>query len=297
MDQQYNLNKPMDSLAQLHHILVIEDPSFEREILLDGATYSIGRHSSNDIVLSCQKTSRNHATLLRRTDVKTSKYSYWILDGDLQGNRSRNGIYINGKKSLVHELKQGDVIQFSGDAQARYKISSNLTDRSSTSDYNHDSSTRNHDSSTRLQVSKNTLTNKETIIISPSEAIISSKSSEYSHQTSIAELTFQPIIEIDLSGNITFINSAGLIHFKDIYHQQLNHPLFDNLISQFQNQDKNVITREIEINGKTFLQNAHYLPEKKAIISFIADLSQQKDLEAQFKDKTAIYNSIVQQIS
>ena len=290
MDQQYNLDKTMDSLAQLHHIFVIEDPSFEREILLDSATYSIGRHSSNDIVLSCQKTSRNHATLLRRTDVKTNKYSYWILDGDLQGNRSRNGIFINGKKSLVHELKQGDVIQFSGDAQARYKISSNLTDKNSTSDYN-------HDGSTRLQVSKNTLTNKETIVIPPSEAIITSKPSEYSHQTSIAELSFQPIIEIDLSGNITFINSAGLIHFKDIYHQQLNHPLFDNLISQFQNQDKNVITREIEINGKNFLQNAHYLAEKKAIISFIADLTQQKDLEAQFEDKTAIYNSIVQQIS
>ena len=95
----------MDSLDRVHHILVIEDPSFKREINLDAATYSLGRHSSNDIVLSCQKTSRNHATLLRRTDVKTNKFAYWILDGDLQGNRSRNGIYVNGKKTLVHELK------------------------------------------------------------------------------------------------------------------------------------------------------------------------------------------------
>ncbi|MGL5793946.1 MAG: FHA domain-containing protein, partial [Waterburya sp.] len=116
----------MDILEPVHHVLIIEDPSFERAITLDAATYSIGRHSSNDIVLSCQKTSRNHATLLRRTDVKTNKCSYWILDGDLQGNRSRNGIFINGKKSLVHELKPGDIIQFSGDAQAKYKTTSNL---------------------------------------------------------------------------------------------------------------------------------------------------------------------------
>lgn len=290
MEQQYNLDKMMDSLGQLYHILVIEDPSFEREILLDAATYSIGRHSSNDIVLSCQKTSRNHATLLRRTDVKTNKYSYWILDGDLQGNRSRNGIYINGKKSLVHELKQGDIIQFSGDAQARYKISSSLPSKNSKADHQNDNYNRS-------QVNKNTLTNKETIVISPSEAIITDKYSESLHQTSFAELSFQPIIEIDLSGNITYINSAGLIHFKDIYRQQLNHPLFENLIYQFQNQDKNVITREVNIGDNFFLQNAHYLPENNVIISFIVNLTQQKKIETKLEDKKAVYNNIVQQIS
>ncbi|MEL7408392.1 MAG: FHA domain-containing protein, partial [Cyanobacteria bacterium J06558_2] len=121
MDTKYNQNQTMESLEQQYHILVIEDPSFVREIQLDAATYTIGRHSSNDIVLSCQKTSRNHATLLRRTDVKTNQCSYWILDGDLQGNRSRNGIYINGKKSLVHELKSGDIVLFSSDASIKYQ--------------------------------------------------------------------------------------------------------------------------------------------------------------------------------
>ncbi|MEO0011875.1 MAG: hypothetical protein RLZZ535_264, partial [Cyanobacteriota bacterium] len=122
MNTNYNQTQKMD-LEQIHHLLLIEDPSFVREIQLDAATYSIGRHSSNDIVLSCQKTSRNHATILRRTDQKTNQCSYWILDGDLQGNRSRNGIYINGKKALVHELQSGDVIHFSGDASVSYKIS------------------------------------------------------------------------------------------------------------------------------------------------------------------------------
>ncbi|MEN9565867.1 MAG: hypothetical protein RLZZ69_1063 [Cyanobacteriota bacterium] len=122
MNTNYHQNQKMD-LEQVHHILLIEDPSFVREIELDATTYSIGRHSSNDIVLSCQKTSRNHGTILRRTDLKTNQCSYWILDGDLQGNRSRNGIYINGKKALVHELQSGDVIHFSGDASVSYKIS------------------------------------------------------------------------------------------------------------------------------------------------------------------------------
>ncbi|MEO1340298.1 MAG: FHA domain-containing protein, partial [Cyanobacteria bacterium J06635_13] len=133
MDTNYSQTQKMD-LAQTHHILVVEDPSFVREIQLDAATYSIGRHSSNDIVLSCQKTSRNHATLLRRTDVKTNQCSYWILDGDLQGNRSRNGIYINGKKGLVHELQSGDVVHFSGDASVKYKTSTEPLNNTSQSD-------------------------------------------------------------------------------------------------------------------------------------------------------------------
>ena len=94
-----------------NHVLIIEDPSFKKTVVLEEATYSLGRHSSNDIIVTAQKVSRHHATLLRRTDVKTNQYSYWILDGDLQGNRSRNGIYINGKKCLVHELKHGDLIK------------------------------------------------------------------------------------------------------------------------------------------------------------------------------------------
>ncbi len=295
MDKQYNLDKTMDISAQVHHILVIEDPSFEKEINLDGATYSIGRHSSNDIVLSCQKTSRNHATLLRRTDVKTNNYSYWILDGDLQGNRSRNGIYINGKKSLVHELKQGDVIQFSGDAQAKYKITTHLPENiSTTNDKDPDV--------TRLQIDNKPLVNKDTvnkdtIVATPQKAIDSSQSWESSRQNSFAELSPQPIIEIDLSGNITYINSAGIINFQEIYHQKLNHPLLENLTAQYHNQEENIIIREVKIGKKTFLQNAHYLSEKKVIRNYLVDITHQKDLVSQLEYQVELYNKIVEQVS
>ena len=290
MDKQYNQDKMMDSSAQVHHVLVIEDSSLEREIILDGATYSIGRHSSNDIVLSCQKTSRNHATLLRRTDVKTNKYSYWILDGDLQGNRSRNGIYINGKKSLVHELQQGDVIQFSGDAQATYKITTSLTDKISRTDYE-------EDNVTNLQINNQPLIDKDTMVAIPPEVVDHSKSGKSSRQASFTELSPQAIIEIDLSGNITYINSAGIINFKDIDHQKLNHPLLENLISQYHNQDKNIITREVKIGNQVYLQNAHYLPENKVIRNYVLDITKQKDLETKLQDKITLYNKIVQQIS
>ena len=201
MDTHTNQNQIMD-LDQVHHILVVEDPSFVREIQLDAATYSIGRHSSNDIVLSCQKTSRNHATLLRRTDVKTNQCSYWILDGDLQGNRSRNGIYINGKKSLVHELQPGDVVHFSGDASVRYRTAAQaLNNQEQGKDYEQPNLVA--PVATNDVVSRDTFINKETFVApEPEPNYRISKPLESSEQNSLAELSPHPIFEIDLYGNI-----------------------------------------------------------------------------------------------
>lgn len=288
----------MDSLDQTHHVLVIEDPSFRREINLDAATYSIGRHSGNDIVLSCQKTSRNHATLLRRTDVKTNKFSYWVLDGDLQGNRSRNGIYINGKKTLVHELKNKDVIQFSGDAHAIYEVSSDLPSNASRGSVNENLSNLS-------QPVDNSFLNKETFV-TPLAAKPSSDNSknvalDSSRQISLTELSPQPIIEIDLYGNITYINSAGIINFKNIHYQKLNHPLLENLISIYHQGKDNIVNREITIGDKTFWQTAHYLPENKVIRNYIVDITKQKQLEAKLEaeveNKADIYQKIAQHVT
>ena len=282
----------MDSLDRVHHVLIIEDPSFQREINLDAATYSLGRHSSNDIVLSCQKTSRNHATLLRRTDVKTNKYAYWILDGDLQGNRSRNGIYVNGKKTLVHELKNEDVIQFSGDARARYKVTTELPVNSDED---------NNVGESEVFVGENISISKETISVPSPEPIITSSKSLIptdSRQISLTELSPQPIIEIDLYGNITYINSAGIINFNDIHHQKLNHPILADLISLYHQKDSdNVVNREVTINEKTFFQTSHYLPDNRVIRNYIVDITRQKSLESEIQYKTNLYNQVSQHIA
>ncbi|MBE9043969.1 EAL domain-containing protein [Pleurocapsales cyanobacterium LEGE 10410] len=276
----------MDSSDLVHHILVIEDPAFVREIHLNAATYSLGRHSSNDIVFSCQKTSRNHATLLRRTDVKTNLCSYWILDGDLQGNRSRNGIYINGKKSLVHELKPGDVVQFSADAIAKYKITSELPNNVIES----------KDLVDNLPKVRDTAVNKETVVSLNENPRNKSKRLE-SQQTALTELSPQPIIEIDLYGNITYINSAGIVNFKDIHHQKLSHPILKNLITQNDAARDSLTVREVQVDNKTFRQTAHRLPEKKVIRSYIVDISNEKTLARELQQNKLLYDQIVQQIT
>ena len=284
----------MNNLEQVRHILVIEDPIFRRTISLDGATYSIGRHSSNDIVLSCQKTSRHHATLLRRTDVKTNDHAYWILDGDLQGNRSRNGIYINGKKCLVHELKHGDLIKFSGDARAKYQIVSGVKENINHDDvlsYGVTSKAAPKVDHKQMEFSKETL-------VAPEEKL---KQNAYLAQSvtsnSFEELSPQPIVEIDLYGKVTYINSTAIVDFKDIERQQLNHPVLENLISHCHNQNGNPLVREVEVDGKVFRQNAYYIPSNKVIRSYFFDISQQKLLEKQLQDREELKQSIFQELT
>jgi diguanylate cyclase (GGDEF)-like protein/PAS domain S-box-containing protein len=294
MDTNYHQTQKMD-LEQIHHILVIEDPSFVREIQLDAATYSIGRHSSNDIVLSCQKTSRNHATILRRTDAKTGQYSYWILDGDLQGNRSRNGIYINGKKSLVHELQSGDVVHFSGDASVRYHTSTEPLKNLVQGDEQNLAYIADSPSPV---INRDILINKETVVsVDENDSPRIERSIDSSLQLSLAELSPQPIIEIDLYGNITYINSAGIISFKDIYHRKLNHPLLDNLVAQYYQGHENIISREVIVDEETFQQIAQYLPEKRVIRNYLTNISQQKKLEQELEQVKTFYNRLTEQVS
>lgn len=105
---------------QAQYILVIEDAENRQIINLEDVTHSIGRHSSNSIVIDSNKISRKHAHLMRKFDQETQEYSYWVLDGDLQGNKSYNGIYLNGKRIFCKQLKDGDVINFGCKISAVY---------------------------------------------------------------------------------------------------------------------------------------------------------------------------------
>ncbi|MEB3310715.1 MAG: EAL domain-containing protein [Snowella sp.] len=113
-------NEIINNTPFIQHILVIEDQAQRRTIILDEANYSLGRHSSNSIPMYSRQASRHHATLVRKFNNKTNQYSYLILDGDLEGNKSQNGIFINGQKCLIHELADGDLINFGCDVNASY---------------------------------------------------------------------------------------------------------------------------------------------------------------------------------
>ncbi|BAQ60885.1 hypothetical protein GM3708_1291 [Geminocystis sp. NIES-3708] len=112
----------------IRHILALESGSWKKTFFLDKNTYSIGRNSTNSLVIHHRVISRNHASLIRinyhNMEDKNDNHSiFWIVDGDLKGNKSTNGIYVNGKQYFCHQLQAGDIIFLGGvEVKAKYDI-------------------------------------------------------------------------------------------------------------------------------------------------------------------------------
>ena len=105
------------------HILLITDTKGTRKIALKELKYTIGRDISNNISINSKYVSRQHAVLLRVPGNITGTHLYRIIDGDLSGKPSINGVGINGiSKIASHELSHGDIISLAPDAQITYLV-------------------------------------------------------------------------------------------------------------------------------------------------------------------------------
>lgn len=110
----------MASEAQQNHLIIIEDDKGRREFILDSPVYSVGRDPKCDIRLISQFVSRRHATLVQLSKEEGDGFFYRIVDGNLKGKTSSNGIIINGRKLPAHNLEDEDKIIFGPGVQATY---------------------------------------------------------------------------------------------------------------------------------------------------------------------------------
>jgi len=104
-----------------YHMLIIEDDKGRREFPLTGPIYSIGRDPKCDIRLISQFVSRRHATLVQLPNEDGGFY-YRIVDGNLKGKPSANGLLINGRKLQAHNLQNEDEIVFGPQVRAIYYL-------------------------------------------------------------------------------------------------------------------------------------------------------------------------------
>lgn len=111
----------MPSEPHQNHLIIIEDDKGRREFVLDAPVYSIGRDPKCDIRLVSQFVSRRHATLMQLPN-ENGTYYYKIMDGNLKGKPSANGLLINGRKLQSHDLRNQDEIVFGPQVRAIYYL-------------------------------------------------------------------------------------------------------------------------------------------------------------------------------
>lgn len=281
----------MNELQEFNYILVIEDRKGRRIISLDQDVYTLGRDSHNSIVIYDYQVSRVHAHLTKVKDEDDDDiFSYCIIDGDLQGKRSTNGLLVNGKVIATHELKHGDTIRFGDEVKANYYI---IAKESGIDLFNLEDLAKLNLGDLSVEESQQTVIGKPEEEINPDD----NDQEELIRLASFPELSPNPIIEIDWKGNLTYINPAASIKFESIYDEKIDHPILSGLLSEDNNRQGNLFLREVKIGSEVFEQYVHYLSEKKLIRSYIYDFTKRKQVEASFKESEARYRAILRQTS
>lgn len=234
---------------EAQHILVLEDSASRRTIVLDGPQYTLGRHSNNDIQMFSRQASRYHATLLRKFNTKLNTNVFWIIDGDLDGHKSQNGVFVNGEKCLVKELKDGDLINFGCNVTASYhdansNKSISITDLNYERKHNHQNDSRNEE-----------ILNKSTLIL-PESLITNIRHDDKTfHDISYLDvvtslpnhLLFLEYLNIALSNAERDEHTVGLVLF------QLSH--WAKLVNQVGTALSDLILNQIGQKLKSSLRN------------------------------------------
>lgn len=283
----------MTKNKSIRPILALELNSIKKTIFLDKNTYSLGRNSINSIVIHHRIVSRVHATLLKVSyrGMEEKHDIFWIIDGDLKGKRSTNGIFVNGKKCLSSELKPGDLILLGGvEVKAKYDlIDTNTKTLLSLSKENEDNIEQKKDS--LKEEDKSTYVSEEANHQEPlTEEFIAKISS-------VKDLLPYPIVEIDSTGEITEINSKAQETFTDLEELKSEHPILENLNTIFEENKTNLLVRKITVDSKTFTQYAYCLDNDNVIRSYLLDVKKRQELQLTLKESDELYLNLIKQIS
>lgn len=306
----------MNNPPELRHILVIEDQKSRRIVPLVETTYAIGRDPNSAILLYDRQVSRHHATLLRVTDYQTDHYSYRIIDGNLQGKRSTNGIIINSKYCLSHELENGDQIRFGSKSTASYHILSSESEMDllkmggepAMTNPNTTESDAIEDSGEEsmllgafpletlapelpeklLELENHQEENYHTLVFK--KAIEDHNETALMRLSSLAEYSPYPIIEVNSAGKILYINPIAKIKFPNLSPE---HSIFIDIFSNFNNQERTSLVREVQVGYECFEQHLHYLADSKVVRIYLFDITKYQKLEAQINLSNERYQLLV----
>ena len=273
---------------KIRHLLVVQDPRGQRTLPLLEATYSLGRDLRNAIVLYSASVSRQHAILLRVTIPNTDQYGFRIIDGNFEGKKSTNGLFVNGNKCLHHNLQNGDVIAFDSHTQAKYYVITNLSEQI-------------FSESCGTGDLSNFLSGKVNSVSHVSKAIIENINFGADSETALARLASFPelipnaIIEMDLAGRVTYLNPAAAAKFPNLRQIGQEHPILTQLLTAVKNQAQNSFVREVTIGNQIFEQSVHYLPESDLIRTFIIrEITEQKQAELELKQRDRLLQGVAE---
>ncbi|MCM1983563.1 EAL domain-containing protein [Lyngbya confervoides BDU141951] len=256
-------------------------------VSLESSSHSIGRDPSNSLVLKAKDVSRQHAMLLRISGMEQDSYGFMLIDGDLQGKRSRNGIMVNGKRCHApHRLQHGDLIRFATRVNCRYLI----LPLTAEGEFQKFCQTLNYTQILSEQAdcewSGYELDNLWEAEESDDAFLI--------RLASFPEINPSPMFEVNLTGELTYLNPAAAAAFRNLGQQGSNHVMVQGLFDLVHQAESNILVREVTVDSRVFEQTIHYLPETDLIRCCAFDITERKHAEAELKKRDRLLQSVAE---
>ncbi|AIE74558.1 MULTISPECIES: EAL domain-containing protein [unclassified Synechocystis] len=300
----------MSNDSIVRHVLVIEDQKSRRIVSLEENTYDIGRDPSSAIPIYDRQVSRHHATLIRVNDYQNHQYTYRLIDGNLQGKRSTNGVVVNGQYCLSHELEHGDVIRFGNKSKASYHIM-NLTTESEEHPYGvepapvaanpgggetyvdplnfaiaeqdyGEGSGFDHEA---VEVGEDPAFSTA-VVYNDELADVGRSSTVQSNNPlgTLSENSTQLIVELTIAGRVLYANGAAKALFPDLMVIQVQHPLIQGLTNLSLAREGLQMERDIAIGNKIFHQRVFLSPDRSRLLCYSDDVTEHRKMEQQFNE-------------
>lgn len=108
---------------------------------------------------------------------------------------------------------------------------------------------------------------------------IRERKEKLSYSDSFPDLNPNPVLETDLSGNITYLNPATEKEFPELRELKLTHPLLKNLqpvISIFQEKNQTSYSFEIELGKETYIVSSIYIDKFNRIRFYFRNITPRK---------------------
>lgn len=282
-----------------YHLLIFSHRNNQRILLLDAATYTIGRHKANSIMLESPTSSRHHAYIIRLIDQKSQTRYFRILDGDFNGKASSNGLWINGFRQSAYTLTDEDIISFGEKFSLRYHVVSNrhsptigiASPISYTPSCQLDHERPIHTQIAHTSSPLNQSTHPTHGYSENSSTLNTEK--ELARLSSFAELAPHAIIETTLNGTITYYNSLAAKQFKNIQVGGES-PVVDKLFETLAQNNTQILVREITVEDCIYEQNIHCLLQSSVIRSFFTDITNRKKLEHNLHETKTRYAAAIE---
>jgi len=99
---------------------------------------------------------------------------------------------------------------------------------------------------------------------------------EIAHLASFPELNPNPVFELDVAGNIRYLNPAAIRHFPDIRAQGIKHPFladWDALLSALRSAESLSLTRDVKLGDSWYEQTFVLIPSASDIRLYVRDIT------------------------